>query len=215
MNTWPVALAGSLTRGWVRAYTMGLPTRIRAERKEEIASDLWEQASAGGNEGESANAIAAHIFGRAVLGMPIDVAWHLGKLKRDDMQLSNNQKTIVGAFFVLRIATLVFGVLLIIGGMTQDWLFNDMSNTIMDLMMVVFMVGPFVAVVGVYAWRRADAEGRSTKNARTLIVVGTLGIAGMAGFMWWTIVGPTIAIGIVAYWANKIGQWRSDPPRLA
>jgi len=131
------------------------------------------------------------------------------------MQLSNNQKTIVGVFFVLGIATLVFGVLLIIGGITQDWLFNDMSDTIMGLMMVIFMVGPFIAVAGVYAWRRADAEGRSTKNARTLIVVGTLRMAGMARFMWWTIVRPIIAIGIVAYWANKIGQWRSNPPRVA
>ena len=96
MNTWQLTLAGSLTRGWVRTYTTGLPTRIRAERKEEIASDLWEQASVGGNEGESANAIAAHIFGRAVLGMPADVAWHLGELKGDGMQLSNNQKPIVG-----------------------------------------------------------------------------------------------------------------------
>ena len=215
MNTWPLALAGSLTRGWVRTYTTGLPTRIRAERKEEIASDLWEQASEGGSEGNSANTIAAHIFGRAVLGMPADVAWHLGELKGDDMQLSNNQKATVGAFIFLGIATLVFGVLLIKSGITQDWLFNDMSDTIMGLMMMVFMVGPFVAVAGVYAWRRADAEERSTKNAKTLIVVGTLGIAGMAGFMWWTIVGPIIAIGIVAYWVNKIGQWRSDPPRAA
>ena len=42
MNTWPLALAGSLTRGWIRTYTTGLPTQIHAERKEEIASDLWE-----------------------------------------------------------------------------------------------------------------------------------------------------------------------------
>jgi len=151
MNTWPLALAGSLTRGWVRTYTTGLPTRIRAERKEEIASDLWEQVSEGGSEGNSANTIAAHIFGRAVLGMPADVAWHLGELKEADMQLSNNQKATVGAFIFLGIATLVLGVLLIKSGITQDWLFNDMSDTIMGLMMMVFMVGPFVAVAGVYA----------------------------------------------------------------
>ena len=212
MSTWLLFITGSLTRGWVRTYTTGLPARIRAERKEEIASDLWEQASAGGNEGESANAIAAHIFGRAVLGMPADVAWHLGELKGDDMQLSFSQKATVGTFIALGIATLALGVMIFKSSITSDWFFNDMSDTIMGLMMMVFMVGPFIAVAGVYAWRRADAEGRSTKNARTLIVVGTLGIAGMAGFWWWTVVGPIIAIGIIAYWVNKIGEWRGDPP---
>ena len=95
MNTWPLLLAGSLTRGWVQAYTVGLPTRIRADRKAEIASDLWEQATESGVEGESASAVAAHIVGRTVLGMPADVAWHLGELKGDDMQLSTDQKTMV------------------------------------------------------------------------------------------------------------------------
>jgi hypothetical protein len=42
MNPWPLALAGSRSRGLVRTYTTGLPAQLRAERKEEIASDLWE-----------------------------------------------------------------------------------------------------------------------------------------------------------------------------
>ena len=48
-----------------------------------------------------------------------------------------------------------------------------------------------------------------------MIIVGTLGIAGVAGLMYWTIFGPVIAIGIVAYWVYKISEWRNDTPRPA
>ena len=216
MNTLPLLLAGSLTRGWVRAYTAGLPTRIRADRKAEIASDLWEQATEGGIEGESANAVAAHIFGRTVLGMPADVAWHLGELKGDDMQLSIGQKSIVGLFILLGVATVVFGVIGIVIGIVDGWLFTDALDTIYGLVLIVIMATPFVATAGVYAWRRADAEGRSTKRARVMIVVGTLGMAALAFWMWWTIIGPVIAVSIVAYWVHKIRDWRGgDTPRTA
>ena len=215
MNTLPLLLAGSLTRGWVRAYTAGLPTRIRADRKAEIASDLWEQATEGGIEGESANAVAAHIFGRTVLGMPADVAWHLGELKGDDMQLSIGQKSVVGAFILLGMATLVFGVMMFVDGIVNERLFNDADGMAKGLLLPLFTVGPFVAVAGVYAWRRADAEGRSTKRARVMIIVGTLGIAGVAGLIYWSIIGPVIAVGIVAYWVHKIRDWRGDTPRPA
>ena len=62
---------------------------------------------------------------------------------------------------------------------------------------------------------RANAEGRSTKRARVMIVVGTLGIAGFAGILFWTIIGPIIAVAIVTYWVRKIRDWRGDTPRAA
>ena len=34
----------SLVRNWARAYTFGLPSGIREERRAEIESDIWEQA---------------------------------------------------------------------------------------------------------------------------------------------------------------------------
>jgi len=215
MSTLALALAGRFTRGWAQTYTEGLPTHIRAERKEEIASDLWEQASEGGAEGESANAIAAHTFGRAVLGMPADVAWHLGELKGDEMQLSISQKSIVGIFILLGLATIIFGVMLSINGIDQGWLFHNPGETFEGLLLIAFTAGPLVAFAGVYAVRRAVSEGRSTNRARAIIVVGTLCIAGLGAWMYWTLVGPIIAVGIVAYWINKIGQWRSGPPRAA
>ena len=48
-----------------------------------------------------------------------------------------------------------------------------------------------------------------------MIVVGTLGIAGFAGILFWTIVGPIIAIAIIAYWVHKIDEWQNGDPRAA
>lgn len=216
MNAWPLLLAGGLTRGWVRAYTVGLPTQLRNERIAEIASDLWEQATAGGLDGAGASAVAAHIFGRTVLGMPADVAWHMSELKGNEMQMSVEQKWTTGTFFVLGVAAIVFTALLIQGGIHGEWLFTNVLDTILGLFWLVLGLGPFVAIAGVYAWRRADAQGRSTKKARIMIVVGTLGIAGVAAMMWWTLIGPLVAIAIIAYWVRKIGHWRNgDSPRAA
>ena len=216
MNMWPLLIAGALTRGWVHAYTVGLPASIRFERMAEITSDLWEQATWSGVHGESARAVAAHIFGRTVLGMPADVAWHIDELKGNDMQMSIGQKSTVGAFIVLGVATLVFGAGMLVTGSEQKWLFTNIGDTIEALLLIVFMAGPFVAIAGVYTWRRADAEGRSTKRGRGLIVAGTLGIAGLAGFMYWTLIGPLITVAIIAYWVVKIRGWRGgDHPRSA
>lgn len=48
-----------------------------------------------------------------------------------------------------------------------------------------------------------------------MIVAGTLGIAGFGAVVFWTLIGPVIAIAIIAYWAYKIGQWRGGDPRAA
>ena len=129
--------------------------------------------------------------------------------------MSIGQKSVVGAFILAGVATFVFGVLIMIRVITGEWLFTNVYDTVTAFMLLMFMAGPFVAIAGVYAWRRADSEGRDTKRAQTMIVAGTLGIAGFGAVMWWTIIGPVIAIAIAAYWAYKIGQWRGGAPRAA
>ncbi len=181
MSTWPLALAGILTRTWVNAYTTGLPKLSGGERREEIASDLWEQATGAGLEGQSPGVAAAHIFGRTFLGMPADVAWHLGELKGEEMEMSIGEKSVVGVFAVLGIATVVFGVLLGSNGIVDGWLNDSPLDFFYGVLILASIIGQFVAVAGVYAWRRADSEGRSTKKARSMIVVGTLGIAVLGG----------------------------------
>ena len=86
MSTWTLTWAGRFTRGWTRFYTTGLPPRIGCGRRDEIASDLWEQATEAAYQGDSAVATAAHIFGRALLGMPADLSWYAAELRGCHME---------------------------------------------------------------------------------------------------------------------------------
>lgn len=211
MITWPLEISGQIARGWTQIYTAGLPTKIRIERKAEIKSDLWEQAIDGVNEGRRTSVVAAHIFARTTLGIPADVAWHLGELKGADMHMSFGQRSAVGVFIVLGVASVFFALAL---GVSGDG-FNGWQDIAFGLLALMGIVGPIISIAGVYAWRRANAEGRSTKKAQTLIIVGTLGIAGLAGMMYWTLIGPLIAVAVVTYWIFKIRNWRGENRRAA
>ena len=41
----------------------------------------------------------------------------------------------------------------------------------------------------------------------SLTVVGTLAIGTLAGVMYWTILGPAIALAIVSFWVVQFLQW--------
>ncbi len=132
------------------------------------------------------------------------------------MQVSTGQVMAAGAFIFLGVASEILGVMIVVNGISEGWLFSNMTDTIVPLLVMVFMAGPFVAIAGVYAWRRASTHGRSThgrstRKARATIVAGTLGIAGVFGLMAWTVVGPAIAILIIFFWVYKIQSWRNGP----
>ncbi|MFF2275611.1 hypothetical protein [Agromyces sp. NPDC058126] len=61
--------------GWCRWYTAELPDEVAAERRAELASDLFEERA---NSGAGAG---ASILGRAVRGIPADLAWRGARLR--------------------------------------------------------------------------------------------------------------------------------------
>lgn len=69
----PVRAASRLALGWAGWYTEGLEPAIAADRRDEIASDVWEQAA--GQAGRPAALLAASIASRTLRGMPSDLAW--------------------------------------------------------------------------------------------------------------------------------------------
>ena len=74
----PAARSVRLVALWVRCYTAGLPAEVRAERRDEIASDLWEQAHDLRNVHAGAGgAVSAEIVARGALGVPADLSWRL------------------------------------------------------------------------------------------------------------------------------------------
>ena len=47
-------------------------------------------------------------------------------------------------------------------------------------------------------------KGAVPTGARVMIGVGTLCIAGVAGIIWWTVVGPVVVIAIITHRVYKI-----------
>jgi hypothetical protein len=58
---------------WAAWYTSDLEPAVADGRRDEIASDVWEQAA--GQADRPAAALAASIAGRVVRGIPADLAW--------------------------------------------------------------------------------------------------------------------------------------------
>jgi hypothetical protein len=56
---------------WVDRYTRGLADDVRAERRAEIASDVWEHRVAAGSE----PAVELAIASRCLRGVPADLSW--------------------------------------------------------------------------------------------------------------------------------------------
>lgn len=67
--------ANSLCRGWVRAYTAGLPAEERERRIAEIESDVWEQTAEPAPGLVGAARRSAHVVLRMLLGIPADLSW--------------------------------------------------------------------------------------------------------------------------------------------
>ncbi len=108
--------------------------------------------------------------------------------------------------------SLLFALLMTIGLITDQWSATDdgFFGALLAAAVVAGLFGPFVALGGVYLLRRAVAEGRSPDRARALIVAGTVGIAFLGGAMFWTVIGPIIAIAILAYWSRQLREWRQE-----
>jgi hypothetical protein len=69
----PVRGAIRFALSWAEWYTSDLEPAIAGGRRDEIASDVWEQAA--GQADRPAAALAASIAGRVVRGIPADLAW--------------------------------------------------------------------------------------------------------------------------------------------
>lgn len=72
-----IALASAVVRAWVFVYTAGAAAPIREARRQEIASDLWEHARAGAEEGLGARAVAGQMLARCFLGIGADLSWRV------------------------------------------------------------------------------------------------------------------------------------------
>ena len=116
------------------------------------------------------------------------------------------------AFAVLGVLSVMSAVMMTGGLFTGGWSVTDgLLGPVMLVAVLAGLIGPFVAVWGIYVLRRATAEGRSPKRGRTMIVAGTCGIAAIGIAMFWLVLTPIIGVAIVVFWVRRVRVWKREP----
>ena len=92
---------------WVRWYTSDLDPAVRDDRLAELTADLWDHRSTHGRDGADI-ATGANILGRALRGIPGDLAW-----RRDELTADTTRGGISAAW--TRSGTLVMSYLIMFG----------------------------------------------------------------------------------------------------
>jgi hypothetical protein len=91
--------AAALVRGWAHLYTSGLAPHMRAARRAEIESDLWE--SAHDQSAPQGTAAALLICARLILGIPNDLLWRAAQTSPRTRRVMRLGLTATAAAFVL------------------------------------------------------------------------------------------------------------------
>lgn len=86
--------APTLIMRWVDVYTRGLDPLIAGDRREELASDLWEHAAHDQDAGGA-------MLSRAIRGMPADLAWRYEKQRAAAQLLPRSTRLIGGSIRAL------------------------------------------------------------------------------------------------------------------
>ena len=79
---------------WCEVYTRGLSPAIAGERRDELASDLWEHAAAEPRP-------AASMLSRAIRGVPADLAWRHEQRRAEARLLPRSTRVIGGSIRAL------------------------------------------------------------------------------------------------------------------
>lgn len=71
-----------LVARWAAFYTRDLDPRVAGERRDELASDLWEQGADADARGASGATTEMSILWRAARGIPADLSWRRARASR-------------------------------------------------------------------------------------------------------------------------------------
>lgn len=93
MNHHSTDIAARLVRGWVRLYTVGLPAAVKTTRRDEIASDVWEQTRDASHSKQTQHMVIWQMLGRMVFGMPDDLFWRAERSREKERGTSMNLAT--------------------------------------------------------------------------------------------------------------------------
>jgi hypothetical protein len=185
-----------LVRGWVRLYTAGLNPDHRAERCDEIISDLWEHRSHAAAERQAAATTSLVILGRWLAGIPADLSWRAQAVRRR----SNRRDTSVTSSVIKnwwQVLSAITAVVSVYFGLRQ-YLTDEISTQVTPGKvgaLIVFLAFGGLIVGGLANYRRSPRRGA------TMVMVGLAPVALLGGLGLGLIVGVVVAI------ADNEGWW--------
>ena len=191
-------------RTWVRLYTVGLPTGLRDARRDEIDTDLWEQARDAASE--LTPSLTSHVLFRWLIGLPDDLLWRIAHIRSEDasakegamVQGSDFKKpTVVAALIAaVMLAWLVFNTVLgEISFQRQADVAFYVHSTIM--VSVYGPVGIAAIAGGFYFMRKAPIL------CALLVTAGSLALAIL---VFWLVIPELLAIGLSYYAFRRARQ---------
>jgi hypothetical protein len=171
--------AATLVRGWVGLYTRGVPSQLRAARRDEIDDDLWCQHQEAASLGRAPGSLGGEILLRLVLGMPADVGWRLahraGPMSSGLEGSSAMSTRVIGALAVVAGASWALSAMLAVPFGSSLWRgpYAPVVSAIGSGGGVVFAVAAFGL-----AWRFHEQLG-----ARAILAGGIAGLGALVGIM--------------------------------
>jgi hypothetical protein len=195
-----------LVTNWVRLYTAGLAPDERAERRAEIASDLWEQRAAMRDAGESGGRTALAIGGRWLAGIPDDLAWRAARRSsRNEPDRQRERSPSVNGLGSIRslaaplalavVAVAVAGVLVVIDNIQYVQQRDSIIPTaILTSVWLGMLIGGLTATtVGFLIMARRPGAGA---------IIASGGALTAAVVTYWLIV-PLVVAGLLSWYAVR------------
>ena len=190
-------LAIAFTRAWAAAYTRGLPSDARAERREEIDCDLWHQQRLADLEREPVTGTAVQILVRAIFGIPADLLWRIeaGSSTQAIRRTSVNDTTFMRIGLVATMLPLLALIANGIGVVLGAGEFDSRAQQV--LWGLMFLACPLVTLVGLWLCRARPKLGLG------MVVGGVMAIA--AVMFWMAFVTVPVGLVIIAFAIKRSG----------
>ena len=197
-------LAAAVIRTWVGLYTRGLPRELREARRQELASDLWEQQQLSAFVNETPLETAGEMFARTLLGMPADITWRVQSqfATRSDTSLKMNDSgmtraTLMACLVIVAQVPITATIIAV-----RNWP-NDLSDV---LFFPVYTVLPAVASI-IIAFGLVTAPTKPGRG-KALVAIGS----GLVTVAWFWLFMITIPLGIllvtIAHVRGKPRGWQ-------
>jgi hypothetical protein len=198
-------LASRLCMSWVHWYTRRLPDDVSATRRDEIASDLWEQSV--DQSDRSPVAAQLEVMRRLVFGVPADLAWrqHVLATQTKGHPIMQRLGEFTGSRSWTTLLALLGAAFLVVVGSALIITGTDDGTTGGRIYGAVAAAGGLALLAGVHGFQTRNL---GLPLSRALVVVGALVLG--VGF-WWFLFVPAVIAALVTYFGVVRGGLEVGP----